>query len=151
MRRRWEAVSAAVGVLLALVVLAGAAFAVNQANGRSYKGGLLPATRGISVSFEVSGSGKQVSSLTISNIPLYCSGGGPAIPVHFKNASISSQGAFTSSAQNIIKIGPLEGQVGEKLKITGKFLRGRREQGTLTTVYPKAPACGGKSPYTTKA
>lgn len=151
MRRRWKGVSAAVGVLLLLALLVTVALAAGQVKGGSYRGALLPATRGISVSFKVSGSGKQVTSLSISNIPLYCSGGGRAIPVHFKNAPISSGGTFASSGQNIIKEGPLKGQVGERLKITGKFLKGRREQGTLTTSYPKAAACGGKSTYTTKA
>lgn len=151
MRRKWMGLYTAAGVFVVLAAIATAALAANQVKGGSYKGNLLPMTHGISVSFKVSKSGKQVTSLTISNIPLYCSGGGPAIPIHFKNASISPAGTFTSSARYIIKIGPFKGQVGEKLKITGKFLKDRQEQGTLTTTYPKAHACGGKSPYTTRA
>jgi len=139
-------------MFLALAVVAAAALAAGQVKGGSYEGALLPSTRGIGVSFKVSGNGRKVTSLSTSNIPIYCSGGGPPIPVHFKSASISSNGTFTSTGRNIIEIGPLKGQVGEKLKITGKFLKGGREQGTVTTTYPKAPAsCSGKSPYTTKA
>ena len=112
---------------------------------------LVPATRGIGVSFKVSSNGKHVTSLEISNIPAYCSSGGRPIPTHFKNASISGKGTFTSKAVYVIKEGPLKGQVGERLKITGKFFKGRREQGTLTTTYTKAAECSGKSPYSTKA
>jgi hypothetical protein len=151
MRRRWKGVAATVGAILALAALATVSLGANQVKGGSYKGALQPVTRGISVSFKVSKSASQVTSLSISNIPAYCSSGGPATPIHFKNASISSKGTFTSSAQYVIKVGPFKGQVGEKLKITGKFLKGKREQGTLTTTYPKASACSGKSPYTTKA
>lgn len=151
MRRRSQGVTATVGVLLVLVLLASAALAATVVKGGSYKGALVPSTRGINVSFKVSGSGKQVTSLSISNIPAYCSSGGRPIPIRFKNASISSKGTFTSSAKFVIREGPLKGQVGETFKITGKFLKGRREQGTLTTTFPKAQACSGKSPYSTKA
>lgn len=152
MRRRYSGgVAAAVGVLLALVLVASAALAAGQVKGGSYKGSLAAPKQGIGVSFKVSGNGKRVSSLQISTIPIYCSGGGPATPIHFKNAAISSKGTFTSSARYVIKIGPFKGQVGETFKISGKFLKGRRERGTLTTTYPKDRACGGSSSYTTKA
>lgn len=151
MRRNWKGVCVAVGALLVLAALAATALAMGQVKGGSYSGGLLPATRGIGVSFKVSSNGKHVTSLEISNIPAYCSSGGRPIPTHFKNASISGKGTFTSKAVYVIKEGPLKGQVGERLKITGKFFKGRREQGTLTTTYTKAAECSGKSPYTTKA
>jgi hypothetical protein len=153
MASKRRALSVAVAVSAVLVVVTAVAFAAkpNQVKGGSYNGGLLPATRGIAVSLKVSSNGKQVSSLQISNIPAYCSSGGPPIPTKFKKASISSKGTFTSKAVYVIREGPLKGQVGETLKITGKFLKGRREQGTLTTTYPKAPSCSGKSSYTTKA
>jgi hypothetical protein len=151
MRRKLKGIVAIAAMLLVPACMTTAALAAGQLKGGSYKGALLPATRAISVSFRVSQSGKQVTALSISNIPIYCSGGGPAIPIHFKNASISSKGTFASSARYVIEVGPLKGQVGEQMKITGKFLKGKREQGTLTTTYPKAAACGGKSPYTTTA
>ena len=50
-----------------------------------------------------------------------------------------------------ISEGPKKGQVGTKLKITGKFLKGRGEQGTITTTYVGFPNCSGKSTYSTKA
>jgi hypothetical protein len=46
---------------------------------------------------------------------------------------------------------PKKGQAGAKLKITGKFLKGRKEQGTLTTTYVGFSSCSGKSSYSTKA
>jgi hypothetical protein len=129
---------------------AGAALGATPIKGGSYSGSLAhdPA---ITVKFKVSSSGKRVSSLTISNTPLFCQGGGPATPVHFKNAAISAHGAFTSTGRYVIKVGPLKGQLGIELKITGKFSKGRREQGTLTTTYLKAKQCSGKSAYATSA
>jgi hypothetical protein len=148
-RRKLSAVL--LGVPFTLVALSTVALAAGPAQGGAYAGALQPVTRGIAVSFKVSKSGKQVSSLQISDIPIYCSGGGPAIPIHFKNATISGKGTFTSSAKYVIKIGPFKGQVGETFKITGRFFKGRSEQGTVATTYPKAKQCSGKSPYTTKA
>jgi hypothetical protein len=127
-----------------------AALAANQVKGGSYKGGLVPAKEEIVVSFKVSSSGRQVTTLTISNTPLYCSGGGRPTPVHFKNASISSKGTFSSTGKYVILEGPLKGKVGTKLKITGQFLKGHKERGALTTTYVGAPNCGGKSSYSTK-
>lgn len=154
MTHRWKGISASAGAIAVMVAIAGAALASSgssQVKGGTYTGALLPSSTGIEVSFKVSSNGKKVTSLRTSNVPIYCSGGGPPIPIHFKDASISAKGAFASSGQSIIKVGPFKGRVGEKLKITGKFLKGAGEQGTLTTTYPKAPACGGKSSYSTKA
>ncbi|HEY5194160.1 MAG TPA: hypothetical protein VIJ39_09870 [Solirubrobacteraceae bacterium] len=150
MTSKWKVLST-MSVVLAVLVVASAALAANQVKGGSYKGGLMPSRDGVVVSFKVSSSGKQVSALSTSNVPLYCSGGGRPTPVHFKNASISSKGTFTSSGQYVIQEGPKKGQVGSKLKITGKFLKGRAEQGTLTTTYVGFPNCSGKSSYSSKA
>ena len=150
MLMKWKPLSAACAALGVLVV-ASTALGAGQVKGGSYKGSLNPSNNGVLVSFKVSASGKQVSALTITNTPIYCSGGGRAIPVHFKNASISSKGTFSSTGKYVIVEGPKKGQVGTKLKITGKFLKGKAEQGTLTTTYVGAPSCGGKSSYTTTA
>jgi hypothetical protein len=103
----------------------------------------------VKVSFAVSGNGKQVTSLKTNNLPLYCEGGGPPLPIPFANAKIARQGTFTSTGKYIIKEGPLKGQLEAKLKITGKFLKGGKETGTLTTTYVKDPKCSGKSSYST--
>lgn len=138
-------------VLLALLVVVSGALAAGQVKGGSYAGSLIPSRDGVLVSFKVSSSGKQVSALTITNIPLYCSGGGKPIPVHFKNAPISSKGTFSSTGKYVIAEGPKKGQIGTKLKIAGKFLKGGKEQGTLTTTYVGFANCSGKSSYSTKA
>jgi hypothetical protein len=150
MARKWRVLSVLSIMLVALVAVS-AALAANQVKGGSYKGSLTPSRDGVVLSFKVSSNGKQVSALTSSNVPLYCSGGGRPTPVRFKNASISSKGTFTSAGQYVIQEGPKKGQVGSKLKITGKFLKGGLEQGTLTTTYVGFPNCSGKSSYSTKA
>ena len=150
MTGKWKPISATC-VLVAVLVVASSAWAANQVAGGSYKGGLIPSRDGVLISFKVSSSGKRVSALETSNVPLYCSGGGRPTPVHFKSASISRNGTFVSTGQYVIEEGPKKGQVGSKLKITGKFVKGRSERGELTTTYVGFPNCSGKSSYSTKA
>jgi hypothetical protein len=142
--------------LLAAVAIGGltcasAALAATPVKGGGYSGQLAAPRSAYLVSFKVAASGKQVTGLKISNTPFYCPGGGPPIPVHFANATISKAGTFTSTGKYVIVEGPLKGQVGTKLKITGKFTEGAAEQGTVTSTFPKTPKCSGKSSYTTKA
>lgn len=90
MASKWK-VSTAVCALTSALVLASVAFAATVVKGGSYSGGLIPARDGVVVSFKVSANGKQVTGLSTSNLPLYCSGGGPPIPIHFKSAAIFEQ------------------------------------------------------------
>jgi hypothetical protein len=150
MASKYKALSA-MCVAVALLIVVSAALAASQVKGGSYTGALTPSRTGVTVSFKVSSSGRQVTALAISNTPLYCSGGGRPTPVHFRNATISSKGTFTSTGQYVISEGPKKGQVGTKLKITGKFLKGKAEQGELTTTYVGFANCSGKSAYSTKA
>jgi hypothetical protein len=138
------------GVLAALLV-ASAALAAGPVKGGSYAGSLIPSRDGVTVSFKVSADGKKVIGLSTSNVPLYCSGGGKPIPVHFKSAVISSKGTFSSTGKYLILEGPKKGQVGANLKISGKFLKARKERGTLTTSYVGFSNCSGISTYSTKA
>lgn len=149
MTGNWKGLFATLVVLAALFV-ASAALAAGPVKGGSYAGSLIPSRDGVTVSFKVSVNGKTVSSLSTSNTPLYCSGGGKPIPVHFKNATISNKGTFASVGKYLVLEGPKKGQVGANLKITGKFLKGRKEQGTLTTSYVGFSNCSGKSAYSTK-
>ena len=128
----------------------GAALAASALKGATYSGQLASPRTSYLVSFKVSASGKQVTGLTISNTPFYCSGGGRPVPVRFASAPISKAGTFTSTGKYVIVEGPLKGQLGTKLKITGKFGKGGGEQGTVTSTYPKTPSCDGRSSYTTK-
>jgi hypothetical protein len=143
------------GALIAAVTLsvlgfAGAALAANQVKGAKYSGQLAAPRASYLVSFRVSTNGKQVTGLKISNTPFYCSGGGRPVPVSFAKATISPHGTFTSTGRYVIVEGPLKGQVGTRLKITGKFGKGGKEQGVITSTYPKTPTCNGKSTYTAK-
>jgi hypothetical protein len=142
-------------VLLTAIVVAalgysGVALAASQVKGASYSGALVAPRSDYLVSFKVSATGKQVTGLTISNTPFYCSGGGRPVPVRFASATIAKAGTFTSTGKYVIDEGPLKGQVGTKLKITGRFGKHGSEQGTVTSTYPKSPSCNGKSSYTTK-
>jgi hypothetical protein len=128
----------------------GAALAANQIKGAYYSGQLAAPRTSYLVSFKVSPNDKRVTGLRISNTPFYCSGGGRAIPVSFTDATISKAGTFKSAGKYVIVEGPLKGQLGTKLEITGKFGKGGSEQGTVTSTYPKTAKCDGKSSYTTK-
>jgi hypothetical protein len=125
--------------------------ATNQIKGAGYSGQLAAPRTSYLVSFKVSASGKRVTALKISNTPFYCQGGGRPTPVSFPSATISKAGTFTSNGKYLILEGPLKGQVGAKLKLTGKFGKQGSEQGTLTSTYSKTSSCSGKSSYTTKA
>lgn len=135
-------------VLFATMLFAAGALAAHPVKGASYNGPLLPATKQVTVSFTVSANGHEVTRLRISNLPLYCSGGGRAVPERFHNAKLTKAGTFKSAAKQIITVGPHKGQVGARLSITGRFTT-TGERGTLTTTFSKAPSCGGKSAYTT--
>jgi hypothetical protein len=128
----------------------GEALAASQIKGASYSGQLAAPRSEFTVNFKVSADGKRVTDLRIDNTPFYCSGGGRAIPVNFASAAISKAGTFTSTGKYVIEEGPFKGQVGTRLKLTGKFAKGGGEQGTLTSTYPKTSSCNGKSSYTTK-
>jgi len=142
--------AAAAAAAAGMLACAGVALAANKVQSGSYSGALAAPRTGYVVSFKVSGNGRRVTGLTISNTPFYCEGGGRPTPVSFANATISGSGTFTSTGRYVISEGPLKGQVGTRLKITGKFGKGGKERGTITSTYPKSPKCNGKSSYSTK-
>jgi hypothetical protein len=74
-------------------------------------------------------NGKKVTGLKISNLPVYCSSGGPAVPINFASAAITSHATFKSTGKQTITTGPLKAQIGARLSITGTFLAGRKERG----------------------
>jgi len=134
---------------IAALVGAGTALASPQKRGARYSGSLAGTRSGYRVSFKVSSNGRRVTALRISSTPFYCSGGGPPTPVNFASATISRSGSFTSTGNYLISEGPLKGQVGTRLKITGKFTRGGAEHGTVTSTFPKTASCNGSSAYST--
>ena len=146
--RKAHALLAAIAV--GVLGYTGVALAASQVKGASYSGALAAPKNAYLVSFKVSANGKRVTALKINSTPFYCQGGGPPTPVSFPSAAISKAGTFTSASKRVIGEGPLKGQVGTKLELTGKFVKGGGEQGTLTSTYPKTASCSGKSTYTTK-
>jgi hypothetical protein len=147
-RRRPVATLCATALLLAFAATAAATAPVK---GGAYKGALIGVRSYIKVSFKVSKSGKTVTGLRTTDLPFYCSGGGRAVPITFKKATISKSGTFTSTGKDIVSVGPLKGHVAATLTITGRFLPRRRESGTIKTVFVTAHACDGSSSYSTKA
>ena len=86
----------------------------------------------------------------MSNIPFYCSSGGPAIPVKFAGSKIAtSNGAFSTTGHYTIKVGPYKGKVGEKLKLSGRFSSKGTVSGVLATTFVlNGPKCTGKNAFT---
>ena len=144
--------SATLAVACAGVALAGKAKSP-VVKGGSYAGTLAAPRTYITVTFKVSKDGRSVTSLKTNNLPFYCQGGGPPVPITFKNAPISTAGTFESTGVQIISAGPKKGQKGATLTITGRFLAGRAESGKITTKFPASSgtSCNGSSTYSTKA
>jgi hypothetical protein len=94
-------------------------------------------------------SGVKLTHITLSNVPIYCSGGGPAIPVAFPGSKLSAAGRFTANATVRIKVGPKKGQIGEKLTLSGRFAHGK-VTGTLKTVFVGFTGCSGSSRFSAK-
>jgi hypothetical protein len=137
-----------VGAVLASAVLAtGVAAAASKPTFKSgtYKGTLAAPRNSITLTLKL--TGKKVSGLTISNIPLFCSGGGPAIPIRFSKATITTAGKFTSTGKYVIKVGPFTGQVGERLTIKGRFAPKGKLTGTVKVVFTNAPHCNGTTTF----
>lgn len=146
--------AAAVTAVLA-VGASGAALAATPKSpvvkGGSYTGTLAAPRTSYTVSFKVSSNGKRVTELKTNNLPAYCPSGGPAVPIKFKNATVSQSGTFTSTGVQIIAVGPKKGQKGATLKITGRFTSGGKESGKLTSTFPDSSSCNGSSSYSTTA
>jgi hypothetical protein len=138
----------AVGLVLTSALLAtGVAAAASKPTFKSgtYKATLAAPRNYVTVTLKL--TGKKVSGLTISDVPLFCSGGGPAIPIHFSKATITTTGKFTSTGKYVIKAGPFKGQVGERLTIKGKFAAKGKLTGTVKVVFLNAPQCGGTTTF----
>lgn len=135
-------------------LLAAAALAAAPVRGDSYHGALTGARSAIKVSFRVSSSGTAVSAVTLSALPLYCSGEPPpSARISFSGAKVDSHGTFTAMGADKIDVGPLKGSAIAKLKLTGSFAAGRSESGVITTtlIGGSTSTCSGHSSYRTKA
>jgi hypothetical protein len=114
---------------LIALLLAATAMAAAPKSG-TYKGNLAPPQARIKISMKL--SGKRLTHIRISNIPAYCSSGGPAVPVSFPATKLSASHRFTIHHHNKIKVGPLKGKVGEKFTLSGSFNTHGKVPGTLT-------------------
>ena len=114
----------------------------------TYKGTLTAPRTEYALTLTVSGG--KLTKARVSNIPLYCSSGGPAIPVKFGGSKIASaNGAFSTTGKYTIKVGPFKGKVGEKLKLSGRFTSKGTVSGVLATTFVlNGPKCTGKNPFT---
>ena len=136
------------------MILAAAALAAAPVRGGSYRGALTGSRSAIHVSFRVSSSGNAVTQVTVSALPLYCSGKPPPTArITFSGAPVTSHGTFTAMGADKIGVGPLKGSVIAKLKLTGSFAAGKSESGVITTtlIGGSSATCSGHSSYRTKA
>lgn len=137
-------------MLTAFVLGAAPAFAGSTIKPKSgtYKGTLAAPRTEYAVTLTVS-HGKLIKA-TLSNIPLYCSSGGPATPVKFAGSKIAAAtGAFSTTGKYSIKVGPFKGKVGEKLKLSGRFTSKGTVSGVLATTFVlNGPKCTGKTAFT---
>ena len=145
MKRRAIAIA---GLTATLALIAAAVAIAATVKAGTYTGTLKG--RAITITFRVPKGAKKVTAIKISDVPLYCSGGGPPIPISFRTATISKHGTFSSKGTYFIKAGPRKGQVGARLALTGSFGKTGHESGKLTTTWVGVPhSCSGASKYTT--
>jgi hypothetical protein len=130
---------------LAIAVTAEAASTVKVQSG-TYSGTLASPRTEYTLSLKVTAS--KLKKATLSNIPIYCSGGGPPIAIHFGAAAISKTGKFTSKAIYRIIEGPLKGKIGDRFTMKGAFTSAGTVSGTLRTIDASVPKCGGSSRFT---
>jgi hypothetical protein len=140
---------APIAAVAALALLAAPAVASSTVKPKSgtYKGNLdAPRTEYLVTLTVASGKLKKA---TISNVPFYCSSGGAAVPVTFPGAKISAKtGAFSTTANRKITVGPYKGKVGETLKLTGNFSSIGTVAGTVATTFVlNGPHCTGKDGF----
>jgi hypothetical protein len=145
-RGRRIATAAAVSAVAALA-LAATALASGVKAG-TYTGALVAPRTTFLVTLTTHGN--TLRRATLSNVPIYCSGGGPAIPVRFGKATISPRGAFTAHGIYRIAVGPKKGQIGDRLTLSGRFSGHGTVSGTLRTVVVGIPSCSGTSRFSAK-
>lgn len=149
-RRGWQTIAAAAIAAGAATSAAGAATPVA---GGSYHGSLGATQSAVRISLRVSSDRHQVRSVTLSTLPIYCTGSPPpSARTMFRAAAIDHAGSFTARGRVTIAVGPLKGTAVATLTVTGSFANNRREHGTVTTTFlGSGSKCSGHSPYTTKA
>ena len=134
--------------LAALFAVAGVAAAAQPVKGGKYSGTFTIAPSE-SVTFKVSKNGKKVTGLKVlPSAPNTCGSGGPP-PGQSSKAVKISKGKFTATVTYTTGTG----FVFAKAKVTGTFLKHRRERGTVRTRFTDRSGknCEATFKYTTKA
>ncbi len=141
--RRALCAALVVGVALSVLMFAASALADAPVRGATYKGQV----RSGVVMFAVSSDGRSVLSMRVGEFPPNgCGGGGPP-PIEASNAAPIKNGTFTARVTYRSSTGKLLAT----LKLTGEFLKNRKEQGVVDSTIAGAPKCGLHFPYTTTA
>jgi hypothetical protein len=136
--------------LAALLGLAAPALGAPALKSGVYRGFLAGVDSKISISLRVSAGGTQIAGVTLSALPIYCSGNGPpgTPSIVFAKAKISDARKFTTTGKDMIGSGPLKGSVAATFSVTGTFTAAGSVHGTLTTSFEgDAKSCGGHSSY----
>jgi hypothetical protein len=131
-------------VLAASLTVVGIGFAAAPVKGSKYSG-RVKVSATLTVSFKVASSGKKVTSLKVSpSLPNSCGYGGPHPTASSKPAKID-RGKFTAK---VTEKGA-GGKVIDTATVTGSFLPGGKEKGTIKTDVPGAKSCNGRFAYST--
>jgi hypothetical protein len=144
--RRGNLIGSIALAVAAVVALAGIAYAAAPVKGARYSGSV-NGTATLKVTFKVSRSGKKVTSLDVRpSLPNSCGYGGPE-PTHASKPAKVKHGKFTGKITEKAS----NGKVIATATVTGKFLTGGKEKGTINSVLPSATSCDGNFTYSTKA
>ena len=128
----------------AALLVTGVALAASPVKGATYKGTWGPASKHNSMIFKVSSDGTMVSNFRLSGPPANCTGTGLGSPVS-RSGSISKSGAFSVTMSLVT---PTKKTTGSLL-MTGTFLSGGKEKGTLSTHFNSSNAkCNKIQSYT---
>jgi hypothetical protein len=139
-----------VSALVALIALVAAsgALAAKPTKGATYSGKINKVSNvAFTIKFKVSSDGTHVGGFSLTDLPVYCQGGGFGQPLT-RSAKITKSGTF--KAKLPIYFAPTHSTEGY-LNVTGKFAKGGKESGKVTTTFTHVKTCDGTSTYSTKA
>jgi hypothetical protein len=136
-----------VAIALATLALAAGALAAKPIKGATYSGKINRASNvTYPISFKVTPNGTHVTAFKVPTLPVYCQGGGFGTPQSVA-AKITRTGSF--KAKLPIYFAPAHSTQGN-LIVTGKFAKGGKESGKVTTSFTHVTSCDGTSSYSTK-
>ena len=136
-----------IAALAAVVLVAAPAIASSTVKPKAgtYSGSLAAPRTEYLVTLKVAHG--KLAKAHLSNFPIYCSGGGPPIPITFPAAEVSLKGKFTTKSEYRIAVGPLKGKIGDRFALSGTFSSKGTVSGKLKTVDVNFAKCGGTSAF----